>query len=317
MKPIRCNYYVTLRCNSKCTFCAIWKDIENFKLREQTIDEIEKNLIDLKKLGVKIIDFTGGEPLLYPHLSEVLKIAKRYGFYTTITTNCLLYPEIAQKLKGYVDVLQFSFESIDKEKHNEIRGVDCYDKVLKSIEVAKKNKQKVYLIHTVTNANLNDLPKLIKFAQEKKCTLFINPCFGYFGNQSISKGTALKLKKYFKQPYVFLDLANIELILNGGNDINKPLCKAISSTIVISPDNYLLLPCYHHYFEKIKINNNLFELYNSKQVKDLERAEGRFPFCKGCTIYCYMVSSLYRKLFSKYFFLTIISGGKYLIERFR
>lgn len=317
MKPIRCNYYVTLRCNSKCIFCAIWRNIENFKLREQTIDEIEKNLINLKKLGIKIIDFTGGEPLLYPHLSEALKIAKHYGFYTTVTTNCLLYPDIAQKLKGYVDVLQFSFESVDREKHNEIRGVNCYDKVLESVEVAKKIKQKVYLIHTVTDASLNDLPKLIKFAQEKKCILFINPCFGYFGNIAISKNIALKLKKYFKEPYVVLDLANLELILNGGNDINKPLCKAISSTITISPDNYLLLPCYHHCFKKLKIDNNLFKLYNSKEVKDLKLKEGKFSFCEGCTIYCYMQGSLYRKLFSQYFILSLISGYKYLRERLR
>jgi len=103
----------------------------------------KKQLRDLKKLGVKLIDFTGGEPLLYPHLIEVLKEAKKLGFYTTITTNCLLYPKYAKDLAGLVDILQFSFESVDEDTHNRIRGVRSYKNVLESIEIAKKLKQKV------------------------------------------------------------------------------------------------------------------------------------------------------------------------------
>ncbi len=64
MKPRLCNYYVTLRCNAKCTFCNIWQE-ENKTRQEHSLEDVKNNLIALKKLGVKAIDFTGGEPLLY------------------------------------------------------------------------------------------------------------------------------------------------------------------------------------------------------------------------------------------------------------
>lgn len=151
MKPVLCNYYVTLRCNSRCKFCDIWRKEENKRIREQPIEEVISNLRDLKKLGVKVIDFTGGEPLLHPHLIEALRAAKNVGFITTVTTNCLLYPNFAAELKGKVDILQFSLESVDEKKHNEIRGVNSFKKVMESINLAKKLKQKIVIIHTVTD----------------------------------------------------------------------------------------------------------------------------------------------------------------------
>lgn len=281
------------------------------------MDDVRSNLRGLKKLGVKVIDFTGGEPLLYPHLAEALKEAKKLGFYTTVTTNCLLYPKYATALNGLVDKLQFSFESADKKEHNKIRGVESYANVIKSIEIAKENKQKIYLIHTVTNENFKGLPAIIKFAQDKKCTLILNPCFEYFGNDALSKNAATDIKKFFSQPFVVSDLANIELILDGGNDIQNPVCRAISSTIVISPDNFLLLPCYHHATKKIKIQNNLFEIYRSDEVRTLIKSEGRFTFCKNCTIHCYMRASFHNNPLSKYFLLSVKTYYKYLIEYFR
>lgn len=107
---ILCNYYVTLRCNSRCRFCDIWRRELADNPREQTLAEVENNLRALKELGVKIIDFTGGEPLLYPHLRAALVLAKKLGFYTTVTTNCILYPQLAAELKGLINVLYFSLQ---------------------------------------------------------------------------------------------------------------------------------------------------------------------------------------------------------------
>lgn len=278
------------------------------------MDELESNLKDLKRLGIKIILFTGGEPLLYPHIVEALKLAKKYGFYTSIVTNCTLYPKYAPRLKGLVDILQFSFDSVDENEHNRIRGINCYNKVIESLKIAKEIKQEMNLIHTVTNENAKNIPKMIAFAKKNNCILCLNPCFEYFGNESIPKKVASDLRKYFKEPCVVFDLAYLKLTEKGGNNITKPVCKAISQNIVISPDNFLVLPCYHHSSEKIKISNNLFEIYNSDRVKKLMKQEGRFAFCKNCQVYCYIGPSL---LFTKYSYLSIISIIKYLIERTR
>jgi MoaA/NifB/PqqE/SkfB family radical SAM enzyme len=293
--PLLCNYYVTLRCNSKCTFCNIWRNKDNFKLREQTLDEVEANLKDLKRLGVKFIDFTGGEPLLYHNIIEALKLSKKYGFLNFLTTNGTLYPQYAESLKGLVDNLTVSLDSPVESEHNKIRGIDCYSKVIESIKLAKKIEQKIQILYTVTNDNYKRLSEMVKFAEKNKCILEISPCFEYFGNEKITKEAILEAKKYEGAAYTIQDSAYNKFILDGGNKISNPVCKAVSSTIVISPDNYLLLPCYHHASSKIKIKKDLFIVYNSDKVKAFKKMEGRFPFCNNCTITCYMRTSLFSR----------------------
>lgn len=292
---ILCNYYVTLRCNSRCKFCAIWQQTPDANLQEQTLIEVESNLRDLKKLGVKVIDFTGGEPLLYPHLREALVLAKKLGFYTTVTTNCILYPQYAEDLKGSINVLYFSLHSCEEEVHNNTTGVKSYQRVVESIKIAKKLQQKIYLLHTVTNENIDALPTMIDFARKNKCVLSINPCFSYFGNEELSHILAERLIKYRKEPYVMLNLALLKFITEGGNKTHKPICQAVKNIIVISPDNFLLLPCYHHSLQKIKIENNLFALQKSELVRDAANQAGKYKFCQGCKINCYMRASLFKK----------------------
>ena len=84
--PVLCNYYVTYRCNAKCAFCDIWEKPSPYI----TLADVEANLRDLKRLGVNVIDFTGGEPLLHRQLPDFLALARQMAFITTVTTNGLL-----------------------------------------------------------------------------------------------------------------------------------------------------------------------------------------------------------------------------------
>jgi len=315
-KPILCNYYVTLRCNSRCRYCDIWRNDKYKNLREQSLEEVKTNLKDLKELGVKFIDFTGGEPLLYKDIIPALKYAKRLGFYTSITTNGSLYKKFANQLVGLIDLLQFSLDSFDEQEHNKRRGVKCFSKVMKSIQLAKKLKQKPYVIFTIDEKNFKELGKVIDFCSKNKIGLLTNPVFSYFNNYSFKNEKYInRLIKLFFKSCINLDLAHLEFIRSGGNNIKKPICKALTSTIVISPDNYLLIPCFHHYFKKIKINKNLKKIHNSKELELLRKKVGTWEFCNHCTIFCYFGTSFLYKIFSRYFLLSVISGIKFLFER--
>jgi MoaA/NifB/PqqE/SkfB family radical SAM enzyme len=313
MKPLLCNYYVTLRCNARCEFCNIWRDPNSIERKDAFLSDIDKNLRELKAIGVRAVDFTGGEPLLYRNIIEALRLAKRYGLYTTITTNCLLYPSYARELDGLVDVLQFSLDATDEQTHNRIRGVKSYHKVMESIAIAKSRRQKISLLHTVTDENVQALSDMVSFAQRNRCVLCLNPCFEYFQNEAISSRSIPILRKYFREPYVVMDLGFLRFIEGGGNNTHHPQCKAMSSTVVISPDNCILLPCYHHAFKRIKITGSLADLYRSAEVRDLMEREGTFSFCAHCQIYCYMRTSL----FSRHPYLAVRSMVKYAVERSR
>jgi hypothetical protein len=92
------------------------------------------------------------------------------------------------------------------------------------------------------------------------------------------------------------------------------VCRAVSSTVVISPENQLWLPCYHFKNEGLPIDGKLYDLYKfSPEVRRFKQQEGRMDFCQGCTVYCYMRNSLVWK----YPVSSVLMNGHYFRERVR
>lgn len=315
-KPYSCNYWVTHRCNSKCEYCNVWRDHSLKSIPDATLEDVKTNLIDLKKLGVKIVDFTGGEPLLNKDLPEILKFAKQLGFFIQLTNNGSIYPQVAEEIKDTVSQLSFSFDTLDREEYKKIRGIDIFDNVIKSIGMAKKLKQNICLICTVTNENADNLPDIVQFCKKNKIVVFIHPIFSYFGEETLDEKYVKQIRKYFWHPFVRVDLSDLKYYVNGGNNINEPSCKAGKSVFAITPDNCLFVPCFHKVIKKVKINGNLYSLYNSEQWKQLYANAGKYGFCQGCNIPCYLGASILDKV-DRYFFKEILSFSKVLIERYR
>ncbi|KAA9331125.1 radical SAM protein [Adhaeribacter soli] len=308
--PVLCNYYVTYRCNAKCSFCDIWEKPSPYV----TLEQVEQNLRDLKKLGVSVIDFTGGEPLLHREIDKFLGLARDLGFITTLTTNGMLYPKLAERLKGKVDMLHFSLDSSEKEQHDKGRGVACFDFVMQSIEVAGSLGERPDILFTVFRENLHQLEKVYEeIILPNKLMFILNPAFAY---NEVASGENLTgeeldfLSAFGKRKYVYLNEGFIQLRRDGGNHVSDPVCKAASTTLVISPENELVLPCYHLGEKKFPINNNLAALYNSEEVKQQIALEGRLPQCEGCTINCYMQPSFAVEV-NKYFWKALPSTLKY------
>lgn len=288
-KPVLCNYYLTYRCNAACSFCDIWEKPSPYATREN----VEANLRDLKKLGVKIIDFTGGEPLLHKELPDFLAIARRMGFITTVTTNTLLYPKHAEKLKGLIDMLHFSLDAADEETHNASRGVACFGHFMKSLDVAAELGERPDILFTVTAENMEDIEKIYtSISRPRKLMLILNPVFSYNDvGSSLSHADLNVVEAWGKKPGVYLNQAFINLRRDGGNHTSDPVCKAATTSLVISPQNELVLPCYHLGIKHIPIENNLYALRQSPEVQAAMALEGRHDACEGCTINCYMQPS--------------------------
>jgi MoaA/NifB/PqqE/SkfB family radical SAM enzyme len=308
--PVLCNYYLTYRCNAKCGFCDIWEQPSPYV----TLENVAANLVDLKKIGIKIIDFTGGEPLLHRHLPEILRLAKDMGFVTTVTTNGLLYPKKANSLVGLIDMLHFSLDSYNQEQHDTMRGVACYDSVLKSIDIALELGEKPDILFTVFEHNLTQIaPVYEHIIEPNNLVLILNPVFDYNDvdtGSSLSKKQLNDLRAWRKKPLVYLNEAFIGLIEDGGNHIDKPICKAGSSTVVISPQNELISPCYHLNKDQFKLQDGLAKVYAKEEVQRALLQEGKLPECEGCAINCYMQPSFAVEL-NKYFWQALPSTIKY------
>lgn len=308
--PVLCNYYVTYRCNASCSFCDIWERPSPYV----TLDNARQNLRDLKKLGVRVVDFTGGEPLLHRQLPELLQEAKRLGLITTVTTNALLYPKLAGRLRGLVDMLHFSLDSPVADEHDQSRGVTCFDKVMESIAIARQLGERPDILFTVFEHNVHQIRQM----HEEIClpndlVLILNPVFEYNAVETgdrFSEATLRQLSAWGKQKNVYLNDGFIQLRRDGGNHVEDPICRAASTTLVISPENKLVLPCYHLGLKEYSIDNNLYDLYRSADVQKVVALEGRLPACEGCAINCYMQPSFAVEV-NKYFWQALPSTLKY------
>ncbi|GAB3756823.1 radical SAM protein [Spirosoma pomorum] len=308
--PVLCNYYVTYRCNASCSFCDIWERPSPYV----TLENARQNLRDLKKLGVRVVDFTGGEPLLHRQLPELLQEAKQLGLITTVTTNALLYPKQAEQLRGLVDMLHFSLDSPIAEEHDQSRGVKCFDKVMESIRIARQLGERPDVLFTVFEHNVHQIRQM----HEEIClpndlVLILNPVFEYNAVETgdrFSEDALQKMSWWSRQKNVYLNDAFIQLRRDGGNHVTDPVCRAGSTTIVISPENKLVLPCYHLGLKEYPIDNDLHTLYRSEEVQKLVALEGRLPACEGCAINCYMQPSFAVEM-SKYWWKALPSTLKY------
>ncbi len=308
-KPVLCNYYLTYRCNASCSFCDIWERPSPYV----TSENVAQNLKDLRRLGVKVIDFTGGEPLLHRELTVFLEMAQNQGFITTVTTNCLLYPKYAERLKGKISMLHFSLDSADKQTHDQSRGVKCFDFVLESIRIAQKLGERPDILFTVHPENMHEIRKVWKnICLPNNLILIINPIFNYneIQHPSFTPLQLEELKTWASRPHIYLNEGFILLRKRGGNSTQNPVCRAGSSTIVISPENKLILPCYHLGLQEYSIDNQLFNLWKSEEVQTQIRQEGRYPECEGCVINCYMQPS-FAVQFGRYWLESLPSTLKY------
>jgi Fe-coproporphyrin III synthase len=108
-------------CNCRCVMCDIWKNRENkiFGVRE-----LKPQLESIRRLGVRWIVFSGGEPLMNPELPQVCSILREEGIRLTLLSTGLL-------LRKYSDAVSNAFDdvivSLDGPPaiHNAIRRVEA------------------------------------------------------------------------------------------------------------------------------------------------------------------------------------------------
>lgn len=161
---------LTDRCNFRCLYCMPESGIE--KCSHEDIISLEEVLEIVKaatKSGIKKIRLTGGEPLvrkgiidLCKQLSSIPEIEE-----ICITTNGSLIKDMAKDLKNAgVSRLNFSLDTLDKEKFAKItRGQDLdktLDGIKESIKLGFKVKINAVLIGDFNEDDIIPLAELTK-----------------------------------------------------------------------------------------------------------------------------------------------------------
>lgn len=143
--PIHLDVESTSICNLKCPFCAGTHErydygYMDFELFRAIIDEGSRKGLCSIKLNFR------GEPLMHPHIAEMVDYAKRNGiidvFFNTNAT--FLTEEIGEKLiRAGLDRLIVSFEGVTPEVYEKNRVGARFDVVVENIRNFVRLKQRL------------------------------------------------------------------------------------------------------------------------------------------------------------------------------
>lgn len=111
--PVLAHLIPTRRCNIACAYCNEYDDFS----RPVPIDVLIRRADRLADLGVSIITFSGGEPMLHPQLDDLIRHVRVRGMIAGLITNgYLLGPQRIQRLNDSgLEYLQISIDNVNPD----------------------------------------------------------------------------------------------------------------------------------------------------------------------------------------------------------
>jgi MoaA/NifB/PqqE/SkfB family radical SAM enzyme len=183
---------VTHRCNLRCFCCYTGAGAE--KPDALTLAEQKSVIRQAQRMGARNVSLSGsGEPMLYPHIRELIDYIRWLGMKVTIFTNgTTLDRETADWLMTRRVETYFKLYSLDPAVFNKMVGknnayewtdYDCRDKGkfriptgLKYLLDAMRNISQTELVGVeavITRLNSNSLPMVAKFCKAEGVMLYL------------------------------------------------------------------------------------------------------------------------------------------------
>ena len=165
-------YYVIFsgRCNVACTFCTIYKEVEPI-LSGEVMLRIVREARELSGTGFNI-SFSGGEPLIYKPLYDVLELANQLNINFGFTTNGYLLTKqnVARALQSNLFNINVSIESVTPAVNESVRPrKNGTQQTLEGIDnlVEEKRRQRarvaIMVKTTIMEQNYRTLPELVRY----------------------------------------------------------------------------------------------------------------------------------------------------------
>jgi MoaA/NifB/PqqE/SkfB family radical SAM enzyme len=123
------------QCNCRCMMCDIWRIRQ---AQEITPSDLEEQLTSFRKLGVRWVVFSGGEPQLNEKWNYLARIVRSAGSRVTLLTAGLLLRSQAQIVADSVDDVIVSLDG-PRELHNHIRRVpDAFEQMSEGVKALRQ-----------------------------------------------------------------------------------------------------------------------------------------------------------------------------------
>ncbi|MGI6549008.1 MAG: radical SAM protein [Syntrophomonadales bacterium] len=163
----------TNRCNLRCQHCYIEAQDEYYR-DELTTAEAECFIDDLAQMGVPVLLFSGGEPLLRHDIMQLGRLASQKGLRPVISTNgTLITKELATEIKDagfqYVGI---SIDGLPATHDRFRRKEGAFEQALRGIRACIDQGIKAGIRFTVNRVNQMDLPGILDIVEKEKIPRF-------------------------------------------------------------------------------------------------------------------------------------------------
>lgn len=294
-------WHVTDECNLKCRHCYQADDMHKTMSYEDALIALDKISEYIGRLdGFEAqINLTGGEPLLYNKLFELIDEIRKRGFKWALLTNGIMLSDsshLVRKIKEREPVfVQVSLEG-SETVNDEIRGKGTYEKICRAMDVLVAEGIKTLVSFTVNAKNYREFTAVAKAAKEHR--VYKLWCDRYVGKDELTLTTEQyteflnilkKERKRTKRSSHTVISAERSLQFIAGGD--GYLCGAGGALLVLLSDG-TILPCRRlplplgNIFEEGKVedilkSSEIWQMLTRPQYSNDCLACSDFGRCKG------------------------------------
>jgi sulfatase maturation enzyme AslB (radical SAM superfamily) len=155
----------TKRCNIACAHCYSSSGPQARDVLAP--DLLLKCIDDAAELGYRQLAVSGGEPLLYGALEDLLRRARAHGMVTTVTTNGMLATQVRWgRLAPWIDVAAISVDGRPDEHDAMRRRPGAFARTRANLQVVRESGVPFALIFTLTQHNADSIEFVVRLAAE-------------------------------------------------------------------------------------------------------------------------------------------------------
>ena len=167
------NLDLTNRCNLTCPVCFANANASGYIYEPdfETVRKMLQTLRNQRPVPNRIVQFSGGEPTIYPRFLDVLRMAKQMGFsHTQVATNGIKFAdlEFAQQCKeAGLHTLYLQFDGVCDEIYRKTRGEALWETKMECIENVRKAGLKIVYVPTIVKGvNDHQIGDILRLALE-------------------------------------------------------------------------------------------------------------------------------------------------------
>jgi MoaA/NifB/PqqE/SkfB family radical SAM enzyme len=175
---VHVNLQLLYDCPMRCRICDFWHD----RYRgEPALTAAQVGVISerLSRIGPQIVSIGGGEPLLHPGITSVVRALARNHFPVMICNGWFVTPDLARAVfsAGTYEV-SVSVDYANPARHDAQRGVEGAHRkaieALKTLNAARAHAfQRVHMISVVMDDNLDEIEPLLRLCRSIGVTYLV------------------------------------------------------------------------------------------------------------------------------------------------